>query len=171
MKVFIGSILLLVLCFTSGCGNLSPRDNFSPRQQQELDNREGRINGELENMSNSMKAELLKLQQNDEIHDSTLDRFQKGMLNMQSNYENSGIQILSGPGGLIFALVALVAAFLMAWHYRKESQLSEKASEILAGKITEKNDPTLEEEVFKAAMFSDVEDKVYYLMMKQKHQV
>jgi hypothetical protein len=169
VKYFIPSALLAILFSTIGCGNLSPRDNFSPKQQQDLDNREGKISGEIDNMSNSARAEILKLQQNDEIQNSTLDKVQKGMVNLQSNNENSGIQILSGPGGLIFSLVALMAVFIMALHYRKEMKLSEKTSEILAEKITEQNNLQLEDEVFKAAMFSDVEKRVYQLMMKKKN--
>lgn len=170
MKRFTKSTLLVIILFAiSGCGNLSPRDNFSPNQKQDLDNREGKINGEIDTMSNSAKAEILKLQQNDEIQNSTLDKVQKGMLNLQSSNENSGVQILSGPGGLIFSIIALMAGVMMALHYRKEMKLSDKTSEILAEKIAEQNDTHLEEEVFKAAMFSDVEKKVYQLMMKKKN--
>ncbi len=109
--------------------------NFSPRQRQEIDNRDGKINGEIDTMANSVKAEILKLQQNDEIQNSTLDRVQKGMLNLQNNYQNNGVQILSGPGGLIFSLVALFTGCFVALHYRKNAQMSEKASTILAQKI------------------------------------
>lgn len=159
MKHFIASILILITF--AGC------QNFSPRQKQEIDNRDGKINGQIDTMANSVKAELLKLQQNDEIHAQSIDRLQKGMVNMQSNYQNSGVQILSGPGGLIFSLVALLGGIAIALHYRKNSIMSEKASQILAQKIAERDDENLNEEIFKAAMYTDVEKKIYNLMKKK----
>jgi len=167
VKIIAPIAIALTLLLTSGCGNLSPRDNFSPQQRQEIDNQNGRI-GEVENISNGLKAELLKLQQNDEILNSELDRVQKGMVNLQSNNENSGIQILSGSGGLMVAIVSVLAAIMLVMNYRKKAEQSEKTSDILAEKIAEKEDFDLEEEVFKAAMYTDVEANVYHAMHKAK---
>ncbi len=168
MKTIAAILVGFTLLLTSGCGNLSPRDNFSPRLQQEIDNQNGRI-GEIDNISNGLKAELLKLQQNDEIQNSKLDRYQKGLLNMQSNFDNSGVAILSGPGGLVVGVFAIFASVMMAMYYRNNAVKSEKTSEILAEKIAERDDDELEEEVLKAAMYSDVEENVYNLMMKKKY--
>ena len=167
MRIIAPIMLTFMLLLTSGCGNLSPRDNFSPRQQQEIDNQNGKI-GEIESISNGLKAELLKLQQNDEILNSDLDRVQKGLVNLQSNYDVSGIQILSGSGGLMVAVVAIIAALIFVVNYRQKAKQSEKTSDILAEKIAERNDPQLEEEVYKAAMFTDVEASVYHAMKKAK---
>lgn len=165
VKFIATTTLAIMLLLTSGCGNLSPRDNFSPQQRQEIDNQNGRI-GEVENISNGLKAELLKLQQNDEILNSELDRVQKGMVNLQSN--NSGVQILSGSGGLMVAVIAIIGAVMLVSSYRRKASQCEKTSEILAEKIVEKDDFELEEEVFKAAMYTDVEAEVYHAIEKAK---
>ena len=167
MRIITTALVAFTLLLTNGCGNLSPRDNFSPQQRQEIDNQNGKI-GDVENISNGLKAEILKLQQNDEIQDSTLDRVQKGLLNLQSNFTNSGVAILSGSGGLLFGVFVVFASCVMVMYYRNTAKKSEKTSEILAEKIAEKDDKELEEEVFKAAMFSDVEADIYHLMMDKK---
>lgn len=168
MFKIISPIVVVAMLFTSGCGNLSPRDNFSPKQEQKIDNQNGRI-GELENLSNSIKAELLKLQQSSEITDSQLDKVQQGLANFQSINENSGIQILSGQGGLILSVMALLATFMMVLYYRKTSIQNGKAADILAETIVRKEDEELEEQVFVSALNSPVEKKVYKLMMKYKN--
>lgn len=169
MRTIAAILVAGTLLLTSGCGNLSPRDNFSPRQQQEIDNQNGRI-GDIESISNGMKAELLKLQQNDEIQNSNLEKVQKGLLNLQSNFANSGVAIFSGSGGLLFGVFVIFSSCVMVMYYRTNAKKSEKTSEILAEKIAEKQDEELEEEVFKAALYSDVEENVYHLMMAKKHE-
>ena len=58
--------------FMSGCGNLSPR------QQQEIDNQNGRI-GEIENLANSIKAEVGTLHTQNDIQDSEIGQMQQGL--------------------------------------------------------------------------------------------
>lgn len=154
---------LVAFCalFLSGCGN------FSPRQQQEIDNQNGKI-GEIENMANSMKAEIGNLKQQNDIQNSQLDRMQQGMVNMQSNYDNSGVQILSGPGGLMVFIVTVLSLSIVAIYYRKSAKQNEKTANMLAEKIVEMDNPYLEDSVFRAAMYTDVEENV--LRMMQKHQ-
>lgn len=151
-------LLLILVLLLTGC------QNFSPRQRQEIDNRDGKINGQMDNLSNSVKAELLKLQQNDEIHNSQIDKIQKGMVNLQNNYQNNGVQILSGSGGLLFSFLTIISCLALTLFYRQKMNQSDKASSILAEKILEADDPFLKEEVFKAALYTDVENKIYKLM-------
>ena len=160
-KILMAFAMTVSLVFATGCGNLSPR------QEQEIDNRDGKI-GEIENLANSMKNEMLNLKSQSEIQNSRLDRIQQGLANFQSNYENSGIQILSGPGGLVFSVIALTAMFVLLVHYRGAAKRHEKTANIIAQSLVRKNDPELEDNVFLAAMNSDVEEDVLKIMSKQQ---
>lgn len=152
-------LLLSMLIFIPGCGNLSPR------QDQDIEN-EGQIN-QLENMANSMKAEIMKLQAQNEILNSQIKQMQQGFFNQQN--DNSGIQIFSGPGGLMVSICSIVAVSFLAYHYRRQSQINEQAAEIMAMSIAEKCDPDLEESVFRSVMYTDSEGKVLDLMKKHSH--
>lgn len=160
MQYFLPIILFCTL-FLSGCGN------FSPRQDQEIDNRNGRID-EIENLANSIKAEIGNLKQQNEIQNSQLDRMQQGVANLQSNYDNSGVQILSGPGGLAFSIIAIIAVSTIAVHYRNVSKQNEKTADVLAEQIVQMNNPWLEDQVFRACMHTGIEENV--LKIIQKHQ-
>ena len=152
----------LAFClFFAGCGNLSPR------MQPKIDNNQGKIN-ELENLANSLKAEIGKLQNQAEISDSELERVQQGLANYQSNYQNTGVQIFSGPGGLIITMVGFLVIGIVAVAYRQEAKRNLKTADILASRIVTQGDPSLTEQVFQAAMYTDVENKILNLI--QKHQ-
>lgn len=155
------SILMVFCLFAVGCGNLSPR------QRQEIDNQNGKI-GEIENMANSVKAEVGNLKAQNEISNSKLDRIQQGLANIQSTNENSGIQILSGPGGLTLALIAVAGGVILALYYRKIAQVQEKTANLMAERIVLKEDPALMDQVFQAAMYTDVEENVLNIIRKQK---
>lgn len=161
MKGLYLALLTAALLFLPGCGNLSPR------QQQEIDNQNGRI-GEIENLANSMKAEVGNLKTQNEIQDSQIGQMQQGLANYQSNFENSGVQILSGPGGITVSLIGILVLSIVAMQYRKSAKQHEKTSEILAEQITSLCDPQLEDDVFKAAMFTDVEENVLKVMTKHQ---
>lgn len=161
MKGLFITLAAAAALFMSGCGNLSPR------QQQEIDNQNGRI-GEIENLANSIKAEVGTLHTQNDIQDSKIGQMQQGLANYQSNYENSGVQIFSGPGGITVAILSLLVIFTIAVHYRSASKKHKKTSEILADRILNKDDPQLEDEVFQAAMFTDVEEHVLKVMTKYK---
>lgn len=150
-----------VFC-AAGCGNLSPRLN------QDLNNSNGRI-GEVENMQNSMKAEVGKLQSQAEIQNSKLDRIQQGLMNVQNNADNHGVQIFSGTGGLVLAAVACFGTIFVALHYRGQSLLHEKTANLLAERIVSHNDPRLQESVFEAALHTPVAKNVLQLI--KKHQL
>jgi len=154
-------VAALALVAMPGCGNLSPR------QQQEIDNQDGRI-GNLENLANSMKIELGKVQSQNDIQDSQIGQMQQGLVNNQSNYENSGVQILSGPGGLIVSLIGIMAAVVLVLHYRRIAKVQEKTAELMAQSIAEMQDPVLEDHVFRACMHTETEENVLNLMRKHK---
>lgn len=154
MRIF----ALILALFAVGCGNLSPRDNFSPEFKQQLNNQNGRI-GEIETLQNSIKAEIGRF-------DGKLSQIQQGFAN--SSNQNSGIQILSGPGGLMITLVGLVCVTMLMLHYRKLSIDNDKISNMLAERIAQREDPELEEQVFQACMYTDVEQKVYSLVTAHK---
>jgi hypothetical protein len=164
MKNFILAFITASLLFLPGCGNLSPR------QEQEIDNQNGKI-GEIENLANSLKAEVGKLQNQAEITDSELDRLQQGLANFQSTNDNSGVQILSGPGGIIVSLLGILSVSVLAMHWRSQSKQNEKTADILAERIVSREDPELEDEVFQAAMYTDVEENVLNLIKKHRGEV
>lgn len=144
-----------------GCGNLSPR------QDQKIDNQNGRID-EIKNNQNGIMGEIGTLKNQAEIQNSKLDRIQQGLANFQSNNDNSGIQILSGPGGLVVGLVGILVVGVFLLHYRGLAKKHEKTANILAEKIVALNDPALEDAVFQAAMYTDVEENVLQIMKAKK---
>jgi len=160
-RMLLAIVAALALVAMPGCGNLSPR------QQQEIDNQDGRI-GNLENLANSMKIELGKVQSQNDIQDSQIGQMQQGLVNNQSNYENSGVQILSGPGGLIVSLIGIMAAVVLVLHYRRIAKVQEKTAELMAQSIAEMQDPVLEDHVFRACMHTETEENVLNLMRKHK---
>lgn len=162
MKKFLALIAVIsMMVVLPGCGNLSPR------QEQDIDNKDGRIN-QLENMANSIKLELGKVQSQNDIQDSKIGQMQQGLLNNQSNYENTGVQILSGPGGILVSVVALIGMVIIVLHYRKVAKINEKTADIMAQTIAEMNDPVLEDHVFRACLHTETEESVLQLMRKHK---
>lgn len=153
-------IMIFMIVTAIGCGNLSPK-------LPKIDN-QGKIN-ELENLANSLKAEIGKLQNQAEIRDSQLEKVQQGLANYQADHTNNGIQILSGTGGLLIAGVIIAVVGGLAFAYRQEAIRQSKTADVLADRIVSKNDPKLTEQVFQAAMYTDVEENVLNLM--KKHQL
>lgn len=150
---------MILTLFIVGCGNLSPR--FQPELREKIDNREGKIE-EIENNQNSLKNEL-------EIRDSKLDKILNGIINDQNN--NSGFQIFSGSGGLLLGLVTIIflfSIFFFMLYYQQKAKAAEKIADILAESIINQNNSDLEEEVFKAAMHTDVESKILDLVTKHQ---
>ena len=159
MRNFILTLVAALLIFAPGCGNLSPR------QQPRIDDNQGQIQ-EMESMANSMKAEIMKLQSQADIQNSKLDKIQQGLVNYQHTNENSGVQILSGSGGIIVAIVAIIGAVVLVIFYRTQAKKAEKTANILAERIVSYQDPDLEDLIFKAAMYTDVEENVLTVMRK-----
>ena len=150
-----------LLAGASGCNNLSPR------QEEHIDNQNGKID-EIRSIQNGISTELGNLRAENTITDSELEALQQGWVNLNarlSSNNNSGIQILQGDGALIMVFSLSVVGMLL-WYYRDKAKKSEKVSEILAQEIVGKKDPALEDQVFLAARHTNVEAKVYHLMVK-----
>lgn len=147
-------LVMLATLFLTGCGNLSPRDslnpkdNFNPKLQQDINNQNGRID-RLENNQNSMRAQIDKI----------------GLINRENN--NSGVQILQGDGGLLL-IFGLVTVFLILWYFHRVAEGYKKTAEILADEVARSKNELLEQQILKAAQYTDVEDKVNSLLMKKK---
>ena len=135
-------VLIFCLLVPAGCGNLSPRLN--PRLDEKIDNANGKI-GDISNEQNGLKAELLKLQNRAEITDSKLDRIQQGVVNLQSNTSYSGVQILSGQGGMLTGVTVFVLVCFLAIYFQQTSRLNAKAADMLAENIVNQGDPDLQE--------------------------
>lgn len=167
-RVLAAIALAAFLLFGSGCARINPR--IDPKLDQKIDNQNGKIR-DIESIQNGMKNELNGIKQNAEISNSKLDHVQNGLLNLQDSNRNSGIQIFSGSGGLVLGLCVCVVIGFVALAYRRQSQLHEKTADMLAARIVMQNNDHLEEDVFKAAMYTDVEEKVYSLIKKHQQKV
>lgn len=156
-------LTVLLILVVPGCRN------FSPQQDQEIQNDSGKI-GNLENMSNSLRTEIGKLQSQNDIQDSKIGQMQEGLANFQSSYENNGIQILSGSGGIMVGLTAISLTFLFLFlKYRQEASVNKLSADLMAKAIVEKQDAELEEKVFSACLFTKSEENVLYLINKYKN--
>ena len=157
--------VLALCCFLLvGCGNLSPRLN------EKINNQQGQIE-EIENNQNSIKNELLNLRNEQNISDSELKEIQQGIFNLQSNNSNSGIQIFSGPGGILIAAIAICAFFILtmtSYYYKSVADKNEKIVCMLAEKIISFDNQYLNEEILKAASYTEVEDDVFTILSRKK---
>lgn len=160
MKKFFLVLAAVSVLFFTGCGNFSPR---GPK----INNSNGTIE-ELKNNQNGVMSEIELLKNQQEIQNSQLDRIQQGLLNLQNIYENSGVQVFSGPGGLMTGIVGFVCLTIVLLHYRSQAKQYEKTANILANKIVSLNNPELEEDLFKSALNSNVEEKILNLVKKNK---
>jgi len=149
---------------SAGCGNLSPK------LQAPINNQGGKVD-EIDQLQNSMKNELLNMKAKNDIMNSKLDRIQQGLINLQSNSVMNGVQILSGSGGLVVGLSIILILGGFVYFYKRESDKNAKAANILAEKVVEKQDPELEDEVFKAAMYTDAESIVLKAIRKSQGRV
>lgn len=156
-------IALLAMSLFVGCARIDP---FSPKQRQQIQNQDGKIE-EIKSNTQGVQAELLKLRQQTEINARDMDRTQTGMMNKQ----NTGVQIFQGDGALftIIVLAGLVVGCIsLIAYYKSKNQKSEKIAEVLATQISLRNDIELEDAVFMAAMHTEVEPDIYRLMIKKQ---
>ena len=157
--------LVVSLLLLSGCsGNLSP---LSPKTKQKLQNQNGKIE-ELKNNQNGIALDIGKLRNETQVNAEKINSFQQqqGMLNK----ENSGVQIFQGDGGIIAIIVLAALGMLLVYYYRTEALKAKKVGEILAHEIVLADNLDLEDQVFFAAMHSDVEPDIYHLMVKKQAQ-
>lgn len=159
MKKALSVIMVAAMLALSGCGNLSPRF------KQPINNDHGKI-GEIDSNQNGVKLELAKLTSELELQNSKLDHIQAGLANMQTQYTNTGVEVLSGPGGIIVAIIGVIGftiAGIMVLHYRAEAHKNDKAASLLAAHIVEVGN---EEHVFQSAVNTDIEDKILDLITR-----
>lgn len=140
MSKFLMSLIIAFLCLvSSGCGNLSPRDNLNPRSNQNINN-----NGQIDRIETNQNAIRIAAENH-------------------SENKNSGIQILQGDSGLIL-IFGIIAIICVTVYFYQRSLKIEKVNAILSDQIKTSGDPKLQEEVLKAAMYTDVEEKIYKLL-------
>jgi hypothetical protein len=152
---------LFLVSFLAGCGN------FSPRLQNRIDNKDGKID-EIKNNQNGIMLEIGKLRQQAEIQNSQLNEVQQGFLNLNAagvRNENKGIQILQGDGALImvFSIIAL-GMFLL--YYKNKSDKNEKIANVLAGEVMLANDPVMNDNILRSARFTPLEKPIFEIMKK-----
>lgn len=152
---------LFLFLFLAGCGN------FSPRLQNRIDNKDGKID-EIKNNQNGIMLEIGKLRQQAEIQNSQLNEVQQGFLNLNAagvRNENKGIQILQGDGALImvFSIIAL-GMFLL--YYKNKSEKNEKIANILAGEVMLANDPLINDNILRSARFTSLEKPIFEIMKR-----
>lgn len=146
----------------AGC-NVSP---FSPKLNQKINNQDGQIE-DIKNNQNGIMLEIGKLRQQNDINARDIENAQQGLVNLRGS-NNSGIQILSGDGGLLVVCFFGTLSILLILHYRNRATKSEKSAEILAQQIALHDDSNLDDKVFLSALNSPVESDIYHLMVKSQ---
>ena len=152
---------MFLICLVLGCANFDPRNN------ERIENQNGKID-EIRNNQNGVMAEIGKLKQSADIQNSQLKEVQNGLFNMNtaiSKNENSGIQILQGDGSLML-IFSLSVISMILYYYRDRAVKSEKANEIISKEIARFNHPQLNDNILKAAMYTNCEKKVFTLLKK-----
>ncbi len=146
-KMIAASCLLLLTAFT-GCNNLSPRDNLSPRLEQQLENIEGNQNT-LENNQNAIKLEIGRLQQSLAI-DGNQNEIQQGWLNVQAD-------------GIIIGVFSILIVGLMLW-FMRSSMHNKQATAIMGEQIKEADNEDVKESLMAAAWHTNVEKTIFNLI-------
>lgn len=144
-KVFASLIIAFFCLVSSGCGNLSPRDNLNPKSNQNINNENGKID-RIETNQNAIRI---------------------AAENRNETTNNGGVQILQGDSGLIL-IFGIIAIICVTVYFYQRSLRIEKINTILSDQIKSTNDPALEENVLKAALYTNVEKEVYQLIAKKK---
>lgn len=160
MKGIFLAVALLALLLP-GCA-VSP---LSPRNRQEIDNQNGKIE-DIRNNQNGFMLELMKLRNEQQITARDIENLQQGLINQ--NNQNSGVQIFQGDGGLIVGFALIVILAMVVLHYRTQAIKNGKTAEILAQQIALHEDQDLDNEVFLAALNTDVEEDIYHLIVKNQ---
>ena len=159
LKLFLASLLILTII---GCARIDP---FSPKNKQAIQN-QGTIE-ELKTNQNSMVADMLKLRQDQTIVARDMDKVVTGI----GNKQNTGVQLFQGDGALL-AIVTLagmlIAAGVFASYFKTQAVKNEKTANILATEIALQNDQELNDRVCLAAMHTEVEDKVYHMLVRSQ---
>lgn len=157
MTMFRILTVTLMLLFLGGCGNLSPR------QDQEIDNQNGRIE-ELKNNQNGLMLDLLKLRNQQEITARDVGQLQQGMFNKQNT--NTGVQVLQGDGALVLVFGLGTIGLLLIFHYRSKYVSADQTANILAEQVALYDDINLDNAVFMSALNTEVEEDLYHRMVQ-----
>ena len=155
------ALAFILLTFT-GCANISP---FSPELRNDIDNQNGQIE-DIKNNQNGFMLDLLNLRNEQSVQARDIENVQQGLINKTN--KNSGIQILQGDGALVMIFALATVGMLLIYHYKTKAVRNEKTAEILAQQIAMYDDVTLDDDVFVAAMNTDVEADIYHLMVKSQ---
>jgi predicted PurR-regulated permease PerM len=155
-------IFVLSCVFITGCG--SP---FSPKLRQQIDNQNGKID-DISTNTNGIMLDILKLKNDQQIMQRDVENFQQGLINLENRNQNSGVQIFQGSGGLVVGFALTTIGMLLIYNYRSKAIQHQKTAELLAQQIVLHDSEDLQENVFKAAMYTNVESNVYHLITKQQ---
>ncbi len=113
-------------------------------------------------------TEIGKLRQEANINGSTLKDVQQGVLNVSnrlSSNENSGIQVLSGDGGLIL-IFSVICISMLLYYFYSVAEKQKKVSAMLADHIRNYGNPDLHRNLIASASYTDVEKEVYELLYR-----
>jgi outer membrane murein-binding lipoprotein Lpp len=160
MKAIKALCLVLSIMVFSGC-SVSP---FSPRNQQKINNSNGKIE-EIKSNQNGLMAEVGKLKQDFDLINSQLKEVQSGLLNINSTLsrnENSGIQILQGDGSLILVFSMFIVGATL-W-YRVRAIKSEKNLSIIAKEVAKHNLVELNDDIIKSAIKAGQGKQVFQIL-------
>jgi len=131
--------------------------------RNDIDNQNGQIE-DIKNNQNGVMLDLLNLRNEQSVQARDIENVQQGLINKS----NSGIQILQGDGALVMIFALATVGMLLIYHYKTKAFKNEKTAEILAQQIAMYDDVTLDDDVFVAAMNTDVEADIYHLMVKSQ---
>lgn len=166
MKRIFAALTILFALTLSGCARINP---LNPELKQELQNQNGKID-DIKNNQNGIMMDLLNQRIQNDVNAKDIQNLQNGLLNYNRNNQNSGIQILQGDGALVMVFAVSVIGMLLVFYYRTQAVKNGKTAEIMAQQIANYNDVNLNDNVFMAALNSDVEHQVYHLMIKSQSQ-
>lgn len=152
------TLFIPIILATIGCGNFSPR--VQPKLDQRIDNQQGQIE-EIESNQNSIKNEILKLNERLSITDSNLDRIQQGVFNIQD------ISLFSGSGGLAIAAIFCFSGLLSIIIYyhiqvRKRDQIVDMFANTLVTQSIK--NPDITDDLLKAASYTKVESDILRIL-------
>lgn len=156
MKMKKVALVVLLAASISGC-NVSP---LSPSNKPRIKN-SGEI-GDIKNNQNGIMAEIMSLKNRLDLVARDVENLQNGLIN--SNNKNFGVQIFQGDGGLAVGLSLLTILALLVINYKLKSEKYKKTAELFGKQIRELKNPSIEDEIFKAALANKVEKDVYKIL-------
>ena len=157
-------ILIILLTFLTGCGNLSPREDGRIGR---INNKNGQISGlkeEIKNLQGSIDA-------NNKITAEKIDNLQQGIVTTKKDNTNQGVQILQGDGVLvlILALGTLVTVSILGFlYYKAKTEKAEKLTHIIAEEVVMHDDADLENNILIASRHAGIQIEMYNIFNEFK---